>query len=258
MRNKPPYALSSVDNALQLIQMLRDQGKLRLSEAAAELGVGRSTAHRLLSTLVYRGFAEQDEAHGYLPGPSLAPAAPQGGELQQLRKVTYPAMDRLCERVQETVNLMVRVGTQTRFLASVESPQVLHVGDRKGTILPAAKTSGGKALLAELSKAELDALYGIGRSTGSGSERSISDDQWQRLCGELELVRRHGYATNEEATEAGVCAVGMALHDPDGNGVAALTIAVPSARHSRQRLSDFVPELRFAIEEAEQAFRRAG
>ncbi|MPY85608.1 MAG: helix-turn-helix domain-containing protein [Actinophytocola sp.] len=248
MKNRPAYALSSVDNALQLIQMLRDQGKLRLSEAADELGVGRSTAHRLLSTLVYRGFAEQDDQHGYLPGASLAPAAPQGGELQQLRKIAYSSMDRLCERVRETVNLMVRVGTQTRFLASVESPQVLHVGDRRGTILPAAKTSGGKALLAELTTTELAALYGHSGESG---------EDWQRLCRDLELVRGRGYATNEEETEAGVFAVGMAMHDADDVGVAALTIAVPSARSSRQRLAAFVPDLRIAIEEAERELRRA-
>src|SRR5918992_1084946 len=148
MKNRPPYALESVDNALRLLQLLRDQGRLRVTEAAEELGTARSTAHRMLSMLVYRGFAIQDERRGYLPGPALSAPPVRDRPLQELRRALLPHMDALCERVDETVSLMVRVGTQTRFLASVESTQILRVGDRAGTVLPATRTSGGKALLA--------------------------------------------------------------------------------------------------------------
>ncbi|WP_284978657.1 helix-turn-helix domain-containing protein [Arthrobacter sp. fls2-241-R2A-200] len=52
-RRKPTYSIEAVDNALQLLQLLRDVGSLRLKDAAAELGVAPSTAHRLLAMLVY-------------------------------------------------------------------------------------------------------------------------------------------------------------------------------------------------------------
>lgn len=67
---RPSYALDSVDNALRLLQMLRDVGALRLKDAAEELGTAPSTAHRLLAMLVYRGFAVQDEKRRYHPGPA--------------------------------------------------------------------------------------------------------------------------------------------------------------------------------------------
>ncbi|GAB2976280.1 IclR family transcriptional regulator [Amycolatopsis acidiphila] len=248
MKNKPPYALDSVDNALRLIQLLRDQGRLRVTEAAAELGVGRSTAHRLLAMLVYRGFAEQDDSHGYLPGPSLTAATPLAGDLQQLRATAMPAMERLCERAEETVNLVVRVGTQTRFVASVESNQILHVGDRRGTILPAARTSGGKALLAQLRPGEVAMLYGIG-----STEPALAGAEWAELASELKLVRRRGYATNPEGTEAGLHAIGMPVRDKAGECVAALSIAMPSARYSGQRVTALVRELRAAVDAIEHA-----
>lgn len=248
MKNKPPYALDSVDNALQLIQLLRDQGRLRVTEAAAELGIGRSTAHRLLAMLVYRGFAEQDASRGYLPGPALTAATPLGGELRRLRAAAMPAMERLCERVEETVNLMVRVGTQTWFVASVESNQILHVGDRRGTILPATRTSGGKALLAQLAPAEGEALYRIG-----SPEPALTKAEWDELAGELKLIRRRGYATNPEGTEAGLHAIGMAMRDESGEAVAALSIAMPTARYAKQRLTTMVRELRAAVEAIEHA-----
>lgn len=246
MKNKPPYALTSVDNALLLLQMLRDQGGLRVSEAAEELGIARSTAHRLLSMLVYRDFAIQDDRRTYVPGPALAANQVAGHPNQQLRKALYPHMDALCERVQETVNLMVRVGTQTRFLASVESTQILHVGDRRGTILPAHLSSGGKALLADLERTQLEQLYRPGEPN-----RQLSDREWKALLRELKATRETGYAMNRERTEDGVSAIGMCVHDGSGQAVGALSIAAPSARFSTKRIPVLVREMHAVVARAE-------
>lgn len=70
---RPSYVIASADNALRLVVLLRDVGAVRLSDAAAELGVANSTAHRLLAMLVYRGFAVQDEHRIYHPGPASEP-----------------------------------------------------------------------------------------------------------------------------------------------------------------------------------------
>lgn len=250
MKNKPPYALSSVDNALLLLQMLRDQGAVRVADAAEELGIARSTAHRLLSMLVYRDFAVQDSGRNYVPGPALAADRLSGSVNQQLRKVVHPHLDTLCERVGETTNLMVRVGTQCRFLASVESPQVLHVGDRRGTILSAHACSGGKALLAELEGSQLEQLY-----RRADQDTSLEDAQWNGLLRELRAVRKQGYAVNKEKTETGVYAVGAAVHDAAGAGVAALSISAPVARFASARVPEWVAELQATAARAEEDLR---
>ncbi|MBE9375458.1 IclR family transcriptional regulator [Saccharopolyspora sp. HNM0983] len=252
MKNRPPYALTSVDNALLLLQMLRDQGGLRVSEAAEELGIARSTAHRLLSMLVYRDFAIQDDSRTYVPGPALGANQVAGHPNQRLRKILLPHMDALCERVTETVNLMVRVGSQTRFLGSVESTQVLHVGDRRGTILPAHRSSGGKALLAELSRGQLEQLYRSG-----GESRQLGDGEWRSLLRDIRSIAELGYAVNREGTEAGVVAVGMCVRDGSGAAVAALTISTPSVRFDTALLPVQARELRAAVARAEGDLRAA-
>ena len=64
--------LTSVDNALWLLQLVGERQALRVSEAADLLGVARSTAHRLLSALRRRDFVIQDRPNGvYRPGPAL-------------------------------------------------------------------------------------------------------------------------------------------------------------------------------------------
>jgi IclR family transcriptional regulator, acetate operon repressor len=244
MKNKPVYALGSVDNVLLLLHMLRDQGRLKVSDVARELGIARSTAHRLLAMLVFRDFAVQDEHHTYLPGPFFAsmPAAAGGSALRELRARTRPAMEALCARADETVNLMIRVGAEVRFLDSVESSQILRVGDRRGTILPARYASGGKVLLAALPPDQLRELY----PELTGPERAA-------LSRELDEVRARGYALNLGETEQGVSAIGAALRDARGSAVAALSISAPSARFGTDRVAAFAGELRLAIAEAEQA-----
>jgi IclR family acetate operon transcriptional repressor len=54
---KPAYAIESVDNALLLLTLLRESEWLRIAGAVSTLGVSPSIAHRLMATIVYRGFA---------------------------------------------------------------------------------------------------------------------------------------------------------------------------------------------------------
>jgi IclR family acetate operon transcriptional repressor len=228
MKNKPPYTLQSVDNALLLLQLLRDNGTLRVSDAATELGTARSTAHRLLSMLVYRDFAVQDENRNYVPGPQLSASLAPDRHFSDLRSRLRPYLDSLCAVVRESVNLSVRVSTECRFIDSVECSQTLRVGDRRGTILPAALTSGGRALLAELSPQVITELYGT-----TDREHGVDIRSLRR---HLANARRRGYAVNDQDTEDGVSAIGTCLRDVNGAAVAALSIAVPSVRFSRDRM----------------------
>ena len=264
MKNRPPYPLESVDNALRMLHVLRDQGRTGVSDAAAELGIGRSTAHRLLAMLVYRDFAVKDDDHTYRPGPALSAPRLTGRPLRRLRTALQPHMETLCERAGETVNLVVRVGTQTRFLASVESAQLLHVGDRQGTILPAWRASGGKALLAELPDEQVLDLFrrdadradrGDRGDRGDGADRAggaggMTDQERAGLLAELRAVRRRGYAENLEGTEAGVSAVGMCVRR-GAAAVAALSIAVPTVRYTPAAARFLVAELRATIRRIE-------
>jgi IclR family transcriptional regulator, acetate operon repressor len=228
LQKRPTYSIEAVDNALQLLQLLRDGGTLRLKDAAAELGVAPSTAHRLLAMLVYRGFAVQDEIRRYVPGPAMG-AGPAGlSWTRLLRSLAQPHMELLSAQLHETVNLMVRVGTKVRFLATVEGDNVLRVGDRQGSVLPANKTSGGKAILAELDPPMIQQLFRSNNAEISGD--TIPEEDYPAFLRELESVRSNGFAANFEGTEDGVSALGMALHNRHGVVVGAISVATPATR----------------------------
>jgi IclR family acetate operon transcriptional repressor len=228
VQKRPTYSIEAVDNALQLLQLLRDGGTLRLKDAAGELGVAPSTAHRLLAMLVYRGFAVQDETRRYVPGPAMGVGPAGLSWTRLLRSLAQPHMELLSAQLNETVNLMVRVGTKVRFLASVEGSNVLRVGDRQGTVLPANKTSGGKAILAELGPPMIQQLFRSNNAEISGD--TIPEEDFPAFLRELDSVRGNGFAANFEGTEDGVSALGMALHNRHGNVVGAISVATPATR----------------------------
>lgn len=241
MKNKPAYGIESVDHALRLAVLLQQEGPLRLTDAAQRLGVARSTAHRLLAMLVYRDFAEQDEQRRYAAGPVIRrPGAPE--PVADLRRVALPHLEALAERSGETVSLQVLLGDQARFVATVEGKHVLRVGDREGRLVPAHLASGGKAILALRSAEDVGAVF------GSPDSPEIDLDALNR---ELRRVRRRGYAINDQKTETGVTAIGVAVVGPQETPVAAVCLAAPTARFTPQALATWGPMVTAAARRVE-------
>ena len=225
MKNKPPYAIASVDSALLLATLLQQEGSMRVTDAAERLGVSVSTAHRLLGMLVYRDFAEQLPDRRYGPGPLMRGGGLPQASVARLREVAMAHLRRLVDRLGETANLMVLAGADVRFIATVECDQVLRVGDRTGRTLPAHLSSGGRAALAGLPGQELDAALA-----------DLDEEVVGALRRELRAVRRRGFAINDQQTERGLTAVGVAVPPAGGVSGAALSVAVPTVRYSRDRL----------------------
>src|SRR3954471_24986600 len=168
--------LTSVDNALQLLQLVGERQALRVAEAADLLGVARSTAHRLLTALRRRGFVTQDRPNGaYRPGPALYEIGLAAVSRIDIRRVARPVLEQLREETQETVSLALLEGTTVRFLDCAESPRSVRVGNRTGVVRQAHASAVGKAILAGLSDAELDRRYPGGTLPPAATTAALGD-----------------------------------------------------------------------------------
>jgi DNA-binding IclR family transcriptional regulator len=224
---RPAGAVGSLDRGLRLLQLLRDYGSLRVMDAAAHLDISRSSAHRLLQTLAYRGFAVQDDTHVYLPGPSLDAAPARLAWTKAFRALCQPHLEVLSRRSGESANLMIRVRDSVRFLGTVRARSVYATNDRDGVVMAAHRNSGGKALLARLPDEEVEQLY---RRTRSGGDPLLDEAGYLSLTTDLEAVRRRGFAINFEETERGVAAVGVAIIDRSGGAVGAVSLSCHADR----------------------------
>ncbi|MTD54948.1 IclR family transcriptional regulator [Amycolatopsis pithecellobii] len=244
---RPAYAITSVDNALRLVQILTRDGSVRVSEAAAELGVAKSTAHRLLGMLCYRGFACKDGDRLYRGGPALGSMRRGDSRQDDLCAVARPFLERVQREFNETVHLMVLRRTNVEFLTSLECNRSLRVSSRVGALMSAYRTSGGQALLAALDDAELARRFRDG-PPDAGLE-------WEEVRRVLAAVRRRGYGINDGSTERGVVAIGACVRGPDREPVAALCISAPSLRLQRRHFPQAAQVLHrhIALLEAELA-----
>jgi DNA-binding IclR family transcriptional regulator len=238
MKNPPAYGVTSVDHALQLAVILQVEGPLTVSEAASRLGVARSTAHRLLSTLVYRDFAVQNEDRTYRVGPVLEIAAQTQSNVSAIRAAALGPLRTLVDALDETANVSVRTGRTIRFIAAVECAQALRVGSREGMVLPAHLATGGLVMLAALTDDELAGLYASAPASGSDERPDLA-----QLRTELRAIRRSGVALNLERSERGVVAVGRGVTNASGDTIAAVSVSMPSVRHSPSRMKEVVAAL---------------
>jgi DNA-binding IclR family transcriptional regulator len=242
-----PYPISSVDNALRLLRLFRERRPVRVSEAAARLGVAPSTAHRLLSTLERHGFARRDPAtRTYLPGPALAELGLATAGLELLR-ATRGELERLAAETGESTHLVVLEGTSALFLDSVETSKALRIGSRAGAVMAAHCTSAGKAMLAQLSADELSALYPApGQRLEQMTPSSIATVE--ELERELDTIRRRGYATNRDESELGVSAVAAAFRAGPAGRLAAFSVSPPTTRFDETQEEEIARAVRRAIE----------
>jgi len=225
--NTPNYPISSVDNALRLLLLFREQQSVRLTEACSYLGVAHSTAHRLLAMLSHHGFVRQDASRAYRPGPMLMDIGLAVVQKMDVRVQARPFLERLSDEFGETVHLVTLEGDQVRYIDAIESDKALRVIARTGQILPAHCTSAGKALLAEFGPEQVRALY-AGRKLTTQTPHSITS--MRALETALTTVREQGFATNQEESEEGVASVAIALVNAADRPVAAIAVALPVSR----------------------------
>jgi DNA-binding IclR family transcriptional regulator len=229
---KPSYPITSVDNALKLLRMFGERRSIRVSEASTELGVVRSTAHRLLAMLQYHGFIEQDpDTKLYYPGPVLMDVALAAFREVDIRGSLRPLLESVAEEFQETVHLVTIHGKEVQFLDCVESPRNLRTSSRVGVALPAHCTAAGKVLLADLSTEQVRDIYPEPKLEQRTPESLARREDLEQ---ELVAIRKTGYAVQIGESESDVAGV-AALVRSTGRLRSAMAVTAPRSRLSRRQ-----------------------
>jgi IclR family acetate operon transcriptional repressor len=224
----PSYPIASVDKALRLILMVRRRRTVRVTEAGAALGVAYSTAHRLLAMLEQYGFVRQEGPHrAYIVGPAFARGGLVPHETSGLCAIVRPALGEIVAQVDETTHFVVLEGTKVVFLEGVESSKFLRGGFHVGHAMPAHATSGGKVLLASLTRDRLRELYPRATLPSLTPATIVAR---ARLEAQLLEVRRRGYAISYQEIETGVNSVAVPVQNKDGETIGAFVAAGPAAR----------------------------
>jgi DNA-binding IclR family transcriptional regulator len=224
--------VQSVDRALSVLWLLARHGELGVTELAADLGVHKSTAFRLVSTLEAHDLVEQVSDRGkFRLGVGVLRLAGATTVRLELIQESRPVAAALAREVGETVNLAVMSGQDALYLDQVSGPSALATQNWVGQSIPLHATSNGKVLLAFGPQDRLGELH---RPLQRFTPRTVTD--LDALRAELEVVRRCGYAVAADELEDGLTAVAGAIVGAEGTVVASLSASGPTFRLTPDRL----------------------
>lgn len=226
---RPGGLIGAVDNVLRLLRLFEDHEMIRVNQVARDMGLSRSTVHRMLATLSHHQFVEQDgSSRAYRPGPVLTDIGLSVVSKLDLAQVSHASLTDLRDRTRETAHVgILRGGTDVLYLDSVESEQAVRASSRVGRILPAHATATGKVLLAEHADDEIALLYSAGIPAGATPRAVASVDE---LLEQLAEVRRLGYAVNYGESEPDVAGVAVPVRDRRGHLRCGLVVTAPLSR----------------------------
>ena len=238
--------IQSVDRAISVLELLAKRGRAGITEIAEELGVHKSTASRLVSVLGNRGLVKQQGTRGkYALGFGIARLAATGTRRLDLTKLSQPVCEDLARRLGETVNVAVLHDRTAINISQGVGSATVAAQNWVGQRTPLHATSSGQVLLAHLDAADREAV--LDQPLRRYTPHTVT--QPADLAAELNRVRMDGFAASFEQLEMGLHAVAVAVLDPRGEVIAAISASGPSYRLSRSRAEEIVPDLATAAAE---------
>ena len=231
------YSSQVLDRVVQILDCFGpERNDLRLVEIAAATGLHKSTLYRLLEAMRAHRLIGLDETSGaWHLGMKLFELGSLAIERLELEKHAHPILDRLDDVSGETAHLCVLDGADVVYIAKVECTRTLRIPSAVGQRNPAYCTGVGKAILAHLAPDQLAAYV---------AATTLRPFTRKTLCSAVELrtnlrqIVALGYAIDDQEREDGVRCVAAPVRDHSGRVIAAISIAGPTMRVTKERVAE--------------------
>lgn len=227
---KAPASIQVIERMMTLLDALAAApGAASLKHLVGVTGLHPSTAHRILAAMTAARFVERQETGAYRLGIRLLELGNIVKSRISVREVALPFMRALHEAIGEAINLGTRHEDEIVYVERTSSGRALvRVVYLVGGRAPLHLTSLGKLFLAADSPQQ---VRDYARRTGLPGKTPRSLTTLAALERELDKVRRHGFAYDDEEAEIGLKCVAAPIHDEEGQVVAALSVSAPADRH---------------------------
>ncbi|WP_223067020.1 IclR family transcriptional regulator [Paenibacillus caui] len=226
----------AVERALDILMCFIKTEELGLTEIAGQIGLHKSTVHRLLTTLEERGFVIRDGATDkYRLGMKIWELSAHLSQSDDPAVLLLPRMEKLRDSLGETVSLYLRDGNERLRIQAVQSNHAIRRVAPVGARLPLYVGASSKVLVAFADEEFREAL--------------LSSPDWppavdrKAYSRQLQEIREKGYATSYEEREPGASAVAAPVIGRSGKAKAALSVSGPVSRLTSEKLEELGPVL---------------
>ena len=230
----------SLQKALRILVYMGEQSpEAGITDLASELGLAKATVHRLLTTMERFDLIERNaESERYRLGLKLHQLGSRAVESRALRTEAHRLLVEMSRRSRETVSLAMPAPGGVICLDRLDSPHtIITVCTPVGSMFPAHCTAAGKAILAYMADDEIEELV---RGHGLRQFTPFTIVQMSALKGNLQLIRRRGYAVDHQELERGLSGVAAPVLSAHERVIAAVGIAGPTLRFRGKELAEKV------------------
>ena len=238
MANKEGALVQSVLKAGNILNLFIKKTELGISDIADEMGMSKSTAYGLVNTLVEAGFLEQDSSSKkYKLGLKLFELGNLVEKRMDIREEARPFCSELVQKYGQTVHLATHSDGEVLYIDKFDDPDFLIVYSQVGKRAPMSITGVGKAMLAFLGDEYAEKF--ITDKLVVKTPNSISTKE--QLLSELEIIRKRGYAIDDEEIQPGLRCVAAPVFSKGGKVAAAVSISGMTNIISKEKI-DIIAE----------------
>jgi IclR family KDG regulon transcriptional repressor len=250
---KKNYSAPSVKKAFRILQTISDsQNGFGISEIAKQLKIGKSTVHGIAAALEELGLLVRDPLHKrYQLGYSILELSRKFYKRVALRDIARIPMERLMEKVEETVFLGIMNGDHITILDVVESHNEIKITSPPGTRLPLLAGATGKAFLAHIEEKKSKEIVRKMRLVRYTSKTKMDPKQFLK---EVEETKKRGYAIDDEEYLSGVRAVAAPVETASLPPAAIWVVGFISS-FDDQKMEKVILEIRKTAQEINHSLR---
>lgn len=243
-KGKQPDAVSSVMKVFGILQALGEQKNIGITELSQRLMMSKSTTYRFLQTMKMLGFVDQEgEADKYSLTLKLFEVGAKSLEYVDIIDLADKEMRLISQKTNEALHLGALDVDHIIYTHKIDSGYNLRMQSRIGRRNPLYSTAIGKVLLAQRDEAfTREAL----KDVEFIKHTDKTHENVEQLLEELKLVRKQGYAEDNEEQEPGLRCIGAPVYDRFGNVIAGLSISFPTIRFEENRMAEYVDMLQNA------------
>jgi DNA-binding IclR family transcriptional regulator len=238
------YAISSIEKALDVIEVLSEHESLNLLELAEVLDKPKSSLYRILLTLEKRDYVMRDEDDGkYTIGYKTLEMTRNLLERTSLRRCGVQDMHKLAEKYGDTLNLAVLTKDDILYIEILEGTHSLRMMESVGSKAPFHASAIGKAIVSNFSADEIERwidTHGISKFT----KKTIVEPAV--LKSELVKIKRNGYAIDDEEVVQGARCVAAPIFNIFKQVVGAISISGAMHRFPDDQIQDIANDIKLA------------
>jgi DNA-binding IclR family transcriptional regulator len=248
---KITYSAPSVKKAFKILYAISEASTgLGISDLSKKLKIGKSTVHGITSALEEMGVLVRDPIHKrYTVGYSLLELCRTNYTKIELKDIARKPMEKLMEKVGETIFLGVLNGDHVTIVDTVESRNEMKITSPPGTRLSLLSGATGRVMLSQIEKEktrEIIQRKGLTRYTS----KTVMDPK--QFIGEVEQVKKRGYAVDDEEYITGVRAVAAPLISTSSAPAALWVVGFTSTMYD-QKIKTIIREIQETIQEIKQS-----